>query len=174
DVSPGSTLDLQGIKINNCSGSAIRTDSSALTVRNCIFENNSNASRGGAVLASNSDVAIESTVFSRNVANQGGSVYVTSDSRRRTASVLTGNYATQSGGGISTSENSTLTVSDCRFDSNTAAKFGAGVSGPNMDIRNCTFTDNTSDQDGGGLYTWGVSEIDDVVCEYNVALDKGG
>ncbi|CAN0549442.1 unnamed protein product, partial [Ectocarpus sp. 8 AP-2014] len=43
-----------------------------------------------------------------------------------------------------------------------------------MGIYNSTFTNNTSDQDGGGLYTWGVSEVDDIVCEYNVALDKGG
>lgn len=217
DVSPGSTLDLKGININNCFGSAIRTDSSVLTVSDCGFENNKNASYGGAVFASNSDVTINNTVFLRNVANQGGSVYLTSDTRRTASldncsffhnsatevflpeytitfpfltgggamavhnidvsisrSVLTGNHATQSGGGISTSENSTLTVCDCKFDSNTAVKFGAGVSGPSMDIKNSTFTNNSCDQDGGGLYTWGVSELDDIVCEYNVALDKGG
>lgn len=216
DVLPGSTLNLQGININNCFGSAIRTDFSVLTVSNCRFENN-NASYGGAVFASNSDVTIENTVFSRNVANQGGSVYLTSDTRRPASfdncsflynsaaevfppeytitfplftgggaiavqnmdlsismSVLTGNHATQSGGGISISDNSTLAVSDCKFDSNTAVEFGAGLSGPNMDIKNTIFTNNTCDQDGGGVYTWGTSDIDDVVCEYNFAIDNGG
>lgn len=217
DVSPGSTLDIQGISINNCFGSAIRTDSSVLTVNNCTFENNTNASFGGAIYSLNSDVTVENSVFSRNSADQGGSVYLNSDKIRRasfdncrflynsanevfsteyqitfpfftgggavsvenidvsiTRSTFTGNNATQSGGAIVISDNSSLSVSECTFDSNMAVKFGAGVTGPNMVIKNSIFTNNTCDQDGGGIYTWGTSDIDSILCENNVAIDKGG
>lgn len=43
-----------------------------------------------------------------------------------------------------------------------------------MNIKECSFTNNTSDQDGGGIYTWGTSDIQDVECDFNVAIDKGG
>ena len=217
DVSSGSTLDITGISIKNCVGSAIRTDSSVLTVSNCVFDNNKNATLGGAIFAMDSDVTVEDTLFSENVANQGGSVYLIADGRRSasfdncsflynsaaemfppdysisfplftgggaiavedidvsvTRSIFTGNHASQSGGGIAISDNSSLVVSYCYFDSNTVGKFGAGISGPNVEIRNSSFTNNTSDQDGGGVYTWGASYMDDMICDHNTALDKGG
>lgn len=79
DVSPGSTLDLRGINIQNCSGSAIRTDSSILRIKNCTFENNKNISYGGAIFSLNSNVMVENSIFYENVATQGGSVYLKND-----------------------------------------------------------------------------------------------
>ncbi|CAN0212805.1 unnamed protein product, partial [Ectocarpus fasciculatus] len=164
----------------------MRTVSSMLSVSDCTFENNKNASYGGAIFSLNSEVRINNSIFSGNSADQGGSVYLRSDKPTPasidncsflynsadevfppeyqitfpfitgggavaaenvdvsiTMSTLAGNHATQSGGAISISDNSTLIVSECTFDSNTANKFGAGISGPNVDIKNSIFSNNT-------------------------------
>lgn len=188
------------LTINNCIfennnnshfGGAIFSENSDVNIQNTIFTQNV-ANQGGAVyLISDKEhkASFDNCSFLYNSANEifseeysitfpfftgGGAIASENTDVIITKSILKGNYATQSGGGISISDNSSLIVYNCTFDSNEVVKFGAGISGPNVEIRNSLFTNNTSDQDGGGIYTWGYSDIDHTICEYNVGISKGG
>ena len=127
----------------NGSGGGILNDETDIIVTNCIFQNNAAANFAGGVQ--------EGVVWS------GPRALLGAEPERRTANVTFG-----WGGGLSVlSANARVTNS--LFSENSAAR-GAGLFGGfggNLILANCTFSGNSADTVGGGLYV--VSESDATV-----------
>jgi len=105
--------------------------------------------------------------------------------------IFTGNAATDSGGGIYNTD--TLTVTNCKFTGNvadggslygngegyvTSSFYGGGGiysgTGSTLTVNNSTFTSNTTNGDGGGIYTSGTATINSTTFTGSIAACAGG
>jgi len=125
------------------------------TVSNCGFFGNSASSlAGGAILSSNGDMIILDTDFNDNVAGD-----------------------TFSEGGAIFTSNDVITLSQCGFDSNSAAGGGA-VYGDMSDliVSGCNFTNSTAFNGGGGsIKVEGCRvALASIIIEDSTALEAGG
>lgn len=187
------------VSISNCTfhdnngiyGGAIFSDGSDITILDSNFHDN-NATQGGAVYISSSktgSVLVYRSVFISNLAVEiypedysivfpyftgGGALSVNDTVISVDNSTFIENHSSQAGGGVFISEGSMLHMTNCLFHRNTATKFGAGLSGSDMDVLDSSFTNNTCFQDGGGIYSWGELYINGLTCDSNIGEEKGG
>jgi parallel beta-helix repeat protein/predicted outer membrane repeat protein len=152
------------------------------TIINCIFSGNSADNGGGIYTSPSSSATITNCVFSGNSAEYGGGIYVDSSSPIITSCTFSGN-STYNGGAIyiDADAESSPTVNDCQFRSNTAeASGGAFYSRSNSTpvISECYFESNRSKGgDGGGaVYNQDNSVVYIVDCtfKWNSSSNLGG
>ncbi len=145
----------------------------ALDVRNCLFENNVASGSGGALgcgFAWNTDhrVRIQHCVFRNNHADfDGGAVISTNASKVELPGSFLGcvfenNTAGRNGGAVHFYEQNvpdTTDFIDCVFRNNHAKNLGGGVahiagrnSGLKLLFRNCTFDQNSADNNGAAFW----------------------
>jgi parallel beta-helix repeat protein len=123
----GEYAELDGFTIQNASFGAIYCQTASPTIRNCIFNTNSN-SYGGGIACWVSSPTIKNCNFE-------------------------GNAASSDGGGLYCYDNSSPIVLNCKFTSNSAGKVGGAIyCGSNSDplIMNCVIKGNLAD-DGAAL-----------------------
>lgn len=111
------------------SGGALQLRSCGGTVRNCIFESNTNALSGGAVVTNTSHIIFEGCFFKENHAERfGGAMLITSNSNVSLFNCFfEGNVAGIDGGAVAHSVQSESTISFCTFFENTAQGFGGAI-----------------------------------------------
>ncbi len=103
------------------SGTGIMMFESFATVRHCEFRNNRNFGGGGAIdiILAPDTVSISDCVFSGNDAhNSGGAIKVSTSSIEFTGNTFIGNVGSFDGGAVGLWQ-TTGTIADCVFDSNT-------------------------------------------------------
>ena len=172
-------------------GGALFSEDSDVTIMDSIFHHN-NATQGGAVYVASlrsGHVNISGCVFDSNLAVEiypddysivypyfsgGGALSANDTDISIDDSTFIENHSSQAGGGVFISEGSMLYMNNCLFHLNTAVKFGAGLSGSDMNVIDSSFTNNTCFQDGGGIYSWGEVYINGLVCDSNIGEEKGG
>lgn len=117
------------------------------------------ATTGGGIQNTGGDLTIDSCVITGNVATTfdgGAGVYSSGGSLTITNSTISGNNASDAnstGGGVRALNFSSLNVSGCLFEGNSAALGGGLASGENGTtgtVTNCTFTNNTATSAPGG------------------------
>ena len=126
-------------------GGAVYVEFSQVTIRNCVFENNSVdvgeifvGAAGGGVCNYYGSLIIESCSFNNNT-SQGSSEF--------------------GGGGAVYSTNGNLSITDSEFENNSSLFSGGGIYAEyakNYSVTNCTFTGNTATS-GGGMYCYSSS-----------------
>ncbi len=105
------------------------------TIASCSFTRNNSTNGGGAIFIYLSSAQIGNTAFTENIAANGGGICNTGGDIKLLNSLFAGNHAKEFGGGL---KSGSVSSSDSR-----------------LDIVNCTFGGNTTEQDyhGGGIYT---------------------
>jgi len=129
-------LDNHGV-VPSQSGGGIQFRNSQATIRNCLFESNSNIGSGGAIYATGTTLTVERTTFASNQADRFG-------------------------GGVLLTNGSAGTFSNCLFYQNHSGIDGGGLSlslGSRCDVSFCTFVENEAEGEGlgGGLYKGSTS-----------------
>ncbi len=131
---------LHGYESSTGGGAIAISAASSPTIENCVFENDVNGNYGGAIYATGagSNPAISNCTFS-----------------------LDSTVGLGSGGGIGMDTSASVAVTNCQFDSNTAANAAAGIyiSAATAVITSCSFGSNTSSSSdgGGGSAIYGVN-----------------
>jgi hypothetical protein len=106
----------------------------------------------------------------------GGGMRNENSSPTVTNCIFTSNSA-EFGGGLFNYASSAM-VSDCTFTNNTVSRWGAGLYNNNSSptVTNCTFSSNEADQKGGGMYNGNSSNPTVSYCNFtdNSAMEGGG
>ncbi len=146
---------IEGFRLRNCSGRALKILASSPTIRGCVFENNS----GGAtsIVEIGASPRFEDCVFRNNSAISGGAVLVFANARATfDRCVFQSNASTQSGGALWSSAALQVSLSNCVLAGNQAVGNGGAVfyqgSGLGLFVVNCTVVDNNSGSSGGAIY----------------------
>lgn len=143
----------------NREGAAIYSRVGDLTLINCTFTQNI-AGRGGAIYHREGTATLHSCLFQQNqaTADYGGAVYVLNGALHITDGDFLSNIG-QTGGSIR-ANNADVTLKNCVFDGNVAGNGSAGainVSDGTLQASDCTFTNNSSEYDGGAISIGGVN-----------------
>lgn len=164
------------VVVTNCTfarnvDSGVFMDNSRAVVANCVFDGNSAAIGGAAMVLAGT---LTGCVFSGNFAKTiGGAIFINSGQQLVTVNgcSFSGNRAFQSGGAACVNVSQAAFV-NCVFQSNTAAVGGGGIFNTalttgvgNLLLMNCTFATNLAPQ-GSALY----SDSDIIGAPLNVTL----
>ena len=123
---------VRNLTISNClfqnntyssSGGALAVVSSSLAVSQTTFESNSASCNGGSVYIQNGVANFTGNQFKNNQANYGGGVAIYTDS----IGCFTENVFMNNGGGSGYIENSVVNFTENQFESNQANIYGGGV-----------------------------------------------
>jgi predicted outer membrane repeat protein len=147
-------------------GGAVLNADENLTVRNSIFTGNDAVSGGaGGAIASFGQLLVESSTLSGNTAfGRGGAIFAAGSVPEITIrnSVFSGNSSTDFGigGAVYLQDATTILIDGCSFSSNTTGNDGGalGLDGNFTTVgtvRNSTFTQNSAGAEGGGLWVDG-------------------
>ena len=170
-------------------GGAIGNDGGggAPVIQGCRFVHNASGNRGGAMVNAMSFPSIIDCIFEENTAvSGGGAVYSQGESAPLLQGcVFRGNQAASEGsgtGGAVGNLRSPALIEDCIFEGNTVHGFGGAVSndGSNSEIRRCVFRRNQALEgwngaSGGALYNLNSSpEVSESVFADNTVEGEGG
>ncbi|MCZ6690952.1 MAG: hypothetical protein O7H41_15285 [Planctomycetota bacterium] len=151
----------------------------ACTFTNCVFVNNSCASKGGAVNVAACSVDFIDCTFNGNSGGSGGAVLVEGCRSNFTDCIFMANTAINSGGGLLYQVGNAGVVKNCLFAGNTAGLNGGGLysnAGSGADtlrILSCTFSGNTA-VSGGGIYFYNQDAVvTDTIVWGNTATTSG-
>lgn len=158
-ISNGTSLNIsghEGVTIDGGNGIQLfNVDSASLYLSELVLKNG-NATRGGAIGASEADVTLVNCTFSGNRAVYGGAISV-SDS----VLVLGGNSSFQNntsdeqGGGIRASSSSVVLGGSATFESNASERGGGLAMIVECELNftgNSLFVNNTAGASGGGVF----------------------
>lgn len=179
-----SQLTVKGSEFTNnegFAGGAITTVFTPLTIEDSIFRNNESRSWGGAVNNDGASVPNQERYYNGNLPRDsvGGETIIRN-------SVFEDNRAVGFGGGLViwgydqdfvTIEGSTFINNEVTADAQGNAKGGGlRVTGKLVTIENSTIANNTSAQEGGGLWYWEESPFNIINTTFsgNQAAERGG
>lgn len=188
------TLNLSGTLSGNTStssGAAVKVSGGTLTVNGARFTGN--VGTYGAAIYSNKETAeikIENATFENNIAQAtsatngyGGAISLTNISEAEiTASQFTGNHSSYTGtsdlgGGAIYILTSSLTLTDCQFENNTATKDGGAIHSRNsvLTATECTFIDNSAENGNGEIYNkTNTVSLESCTFENDTVVNNGG
>ena len=131
----------------------LTTADNDITLKDCIFENNTSGTTGGAIYTNEADVTAENCIFKTNrAASHGGAVYAYGGKLNVTGSTMQGNRAAE-GGAIRLAVNAQAVLTDSSLTENHATTSGGAVFARDakLTIKNSTVTKNTSDGAAGAI-----------------------
>ena len=146
-------------------GGGIYNYYSSTALVNCTFTRNSCGTEGGGIYNYQSELNLNNCRFEGNLAHRGGGIHSGHGSISMTDCTFTGNLA-HTGAGIHSyaamevsayemDEDSLTTpvLVNCTFTGNSAEDRGGGLysSDSNPSLRNCAFSENSADYGGGGI-----------------------
>ena len=128
----------------------------------CLIENCWNAYNGGGIYCSGSSPFLTNCTITRNKAeSRGGGIYCRNFSYPTLINCLIVRNWAYAGGGISCVDYSSLSITDCKIEGNTADWSGGGVychGESSLTITNSSIFENTGSY-GGGIYCRDSSSI---------------
>ena len=162
-------LNITGATNSTGNGAVIGVfTNSAVTIDNCVFNNNSTIGNGGAIFASVGTISITNTLFETNsAAVKGGALYTTNANFTITGSTFYANATTNSSGQTGGSvlyvagATSTNSITNCTFFENTVGSlnnqdYGAiRTDNGNTTVANSLFYDNKTNNGDGSPSDWG-------------------
>lgn len=178
-VNPGKKLELSNITLaygnaGSAYGGAVYVDNATLKTSNVGMHHNvTNGFAGGAIVAPNSDLTIEGTVFENNSASSGAAISATGNIGI-SGSIFKNNIAT-AGGGAALSVAGSVLVDHSLFANNQSPNgYGAIYSNGVLTIRRSTISGNSAHTNGGGIYNLQDLELENVTLSNNSAENSGG
>jgi CSLREA domain-containing protein len=148
----------------------------SLIINDSIFSGNSAKNIGGAISGGN--MTLTNNTFSGNIAGfQAGGIY-SFGIMTITDSIFFRNTADY-GGGIYSQDSLTITIVNSTFSDNSVDDMGGGIycdckTGGYMTITNSTFSGNSAGIAGGGIFNSGISTITNSTFSVNTADLNGG
>ena len=135
----------------NGAGIACDKNSSPQILDNHIINNNATINGGGINCNENSDPVIKNNIIENNYATSGGGISCTESSHPPIINTIIENNDATNGGGIFCWKKSNLGLDNVVI-SNNSANWGGGILTGNCDLQidNCTFTDNKAPGGSGG------------------------
>ena len=172
-------------------GAAVRVESGAsLDITGGKFLNNEAAGNAGGavyVVSGAKDISVQHAVFADNAAGGHGGAICTPDKAVYNKLYIndctftrnmSGKDSTKDANGGAVSTYGEATIESCVFSGNSATYGGAinGGNGANITIKGCTFTGNTTTQNGGAVNGAGEATINVSGCIFteNSAAGNGG
>jgi hypothetical protein len=146
-----------------------------LNLTNSVIQNNQAFGTGGGIFTGESNVTIKNCIFSNNTAQEGGGIHqgiggsVTINKSKIENNSSTG---TSGGGGGIRSEN-ILKIYDSTITGNYSYSVGGGITGSEYYIHN-SFINNNQAAEGGGIYQWYKGNIQNSSIMYNKAIQGNG
>jgi uncharacterized repeat protein (TIGR01451 family) len=178
------TVEISGITIRNgyaglvnyvsTSGGGIH-NSGILTLTDAIVSGNYATGGGGGIVnpSGSTLVIIRSTVCS-NSSGLGAAGIANDGSLTLRASTISSNSTPVDGGGLANGATAAAVIVNSAIISNTATIFGRGGGifngGGSVTLTNSTISENSTNQDGGGIYNYGFSFSASSVSLNNVTL----
>ncbi len=189
-VQRGKAMDVDSVDSSFGQGGGLYLYNAKMTVRNCVFDNNTAELAGGGIYAEESVLTLESSVISFNSTGeelgcQGGGVHIRESSAVIDNTMFRLNHSVN-GGGLYVAayqDAPPVIVTNSVFDSNDASNFfgqGAGAmveSTDGVSFNNCIFKENTALEgaDGGGLSVlYASAAITDCIFWNNTTGGNGG
>jgi len=123
------------------------------TFQSCLFDANRTGPYGNGALYASGDAVLRSCTFNGNTTNGAAGAVGVDGSALIDSCAFVGNVGDR--GGALNHDYGNGIVSNCIFMSNSAAVYGGGIYGFNVDITNSLFFDNWAPQ-GGGWYGCGT------------------
>lgn len=161
-------------------GGLVVSGSARPAIRNCVFEGNAAAQRGGAMyITSSGEVEISDCVFSSNFARDGGAMFLAPGSNvHLTRCTFEDHFTGNGAGGAIYGESSSAVMESCIFFNNLSASGGGAFYSDSLGSRNfinCTFRGNSSFSTGGAIHVarGSASIINTVFIENESAIDGG-
>lgn len=158
---------------NGYGGAIYVTASGNLTLKNCVFKDNSAAYNGGALyIATSGKVTATGCTFGESghpnsSTKQGGAIFV-GGTLDATDCAFAYNNATTQGGAIEVS-NGSLTTVGCTFTGNTSTSHGSSIETANASVvklSQCVFLDNISSNSAADLYIGGTTSLYANACYF--------
>jgi len=145
---------------------------------NVITDNHVTTDGGGIYVGSGAAPTFIDTVVSANSTDwyNGGGLYATGATLTFTGCTFTGNSSDDMGGGMLL-QSCTVSIVDCTFNDNVAVGDDGGglkIEGGFTEIRDSTFSGNSSNDRGGGLDAGGDVILENNVFSGNVTRNDGG
>ncbi len=177
----GSTINGEGIPRERGAGAFVRSTGSA-TFSNCVFyQNRAGDGRGAGALYAQSPINIYQTIFEDNsAATKGGAIELFGGLHLFDNVQFFNNetrFGGSDGGALFIRGNAEVEFSNCLFKNNLSNHNGGAVysEGISLDFSSCIFSENTS-ADGGGLFTVGLDILQLSNCQVlkNHATNNGG
>jgi predicted outer membrane repeat protein len=179
-----SQLTVRGSEFTNnegYAGGAITTIFTPLTVEDSIFRNNESRSWGGAINNDGASVPLQERYYQGDLPRdtEGGQTIIRN-------SLFEGNRSVGLGGGVAIwgYDQDYVTIEGSTFLDNEVTKNGRGtarggglrVTGKLVTIKDSTIANNTSAQEGGGLWYWEESPFNIINTTFsgNEAAERGG
>ena len=160
-------------------GGAIFTQSTTMTVANCIISNNT-AGYGGAIKGEGSNTTLTNCKFTSNTGTAHAGVIDMGYGTLAVGGCTFANNTTATGsngnGGALKISYCTTTISNTSFTSNVGRIGGAiHASQSGLTISTCTFSNNSVGHDGGAIYAASVPfSITKSIFDGNTATNNGG
>ncbi|MBR4318469.1 MAG: hypothetical protein IKP69_00270, partial [Oscillospiraceae bacterium] len=142
---------------DNCHGGAIYIGDGTATIQNASFEGNYSEDNAGAIYINDGGLSVSKSIFRGNYAKDyGGAVYVDNSYNPVLFSGCTfmENTAEDNGGAVYIDECNQTVFNNCYFSRNTAWDQGGAlfIDDDNTAVVSTTITNNTSGNDGSGVY----------------------
>ncbi len=172
------------IKENRFGGGLnIAPGSKNVQVSNCIFEKN-NAESGGAIHLSVGELTATNCTFYSNSADTGGAIATLGASKLTVKNcIFTSNFSPKMGGALMLNNEAQADISESTFLYNSTDDFGGAIAahadaeaGNNVNITDCTFSENSARNNGGALGMSGpfVPVIKNCTFEKNFSTGGAG
>ncbi len=177
----GTTINGEGVPRERGGGAFVRSTGST-TFSNCAFNfNHTGNGRGAGALYAQSPLRIEQSIFEDNsAATKGGAIELLGGSHSFDNVRFVHNetrFGGADGGALFVRGNAEVELTNCHFQNNECNHTGGAVyaEGKSMNFSNCVFIENKS-ADGGGLFTVGLDSLKMVDCQVtnNEATNNGG
>ncbi len=174
-------LGKAGISDSNFSNNSGRRHGGAIynggevSISNSIFTDNSTEWAGGAISSAGEGTinVVGSRFFSNSASIDGDGGAIFNRGKASLSENRFQNNSAEEGGAID--NGGTLTVKHCVFNGNSATENGGAIyTFADAIISNSSFTENRAYDDGGALYNKGDSSISDSFFSDNSAGDEGG
>ncbi len=183
----GGTLSINGARLNNNIGRALRIVDGEVLIRDTEMNHNGNVSGGGSLLIDDADVTIYDSYFNNNTSTgPGGAIQTTSSDCKlfmKNCEVKENTAATRGGGiNINAEASQNITLEKCVINNNTSSTdAGGGVyisENSKVQMADCTISQNvceTSGKQGGGIYlNTAELTLDGCTVEKNGVQGAGG
>ncbi len=168
---------VQGFTLRGASDSGVRIANNAPRFVDCVISDNSSAGSGGGVKCWQAAPIFDNCVIESNQAEgYGGGVYLERSDATFLGCLIMGNQAAVHGGGIHQLDSWPL-YENLTLEANHALRGGGlFVDGQDFILEGCRFIENSSDDDGGGLFLYFRDNLHVEGCEFigNRAGMRGG
>ena len=148
-------------------------------VTNCVFSENQSNHRGGGIYNNRINSMISNCTFINNLSVYGGGMTTAGGEITVLNCTFKNNFAWGYAGGLLGSECTLMNILNCSFIGNTSDNQGGAMLTyyTNLRLTNCTLSGNHASTYGGGIYDdrgWGTTEMVNCTLSGNTASFNGG